>query len=255
MDSRRPPEEAVSRGGRWRQTVVMTVVMLTGASGFLGIHVLQRLLDDGHRVRAFVRTPAKLRENLALLGVDPDDAAHRRRRRRHDRRGRGSGGGERLRPGLPRRRHVLLPAPRRGTDAAARTRSARPRSWTRRSRPVAPASSTCPRSPRCCDPARPWTTRARWVSRSARTPRARWTPSASHAIGRNPVPRSPSSTRAPSSARTTPTSARATRSSVTSCGPPPHLATGRDAVGGRPGHRRRGRRRSGPARRSLPRPR
>lgn len=48
-------------------------VLLTGASGFLGIHVLQRLLADGHRVRAFVRTPAKLRENLAMLGVDPDD--------------------------------------------------------------------------------------------------------------------------------------------------------------------------------------
>jgi dihydroflavonol-4-reductase len=51
----------------------MTVVLLTGASGFLGTHVLRRLLDDDHRVRAFVRTPAKLRENLAPLGVDPDD--------------------------------------------------------------------------------------------------------------------------------------------------------------------------------------
>lgn len=35
--------------------------MLTGASGFLGIHVLERLLDEGNRVRALVRTPAKLR--------------------------------------------------------------------------------------------------------------------------------------------------------------------------------------------------
>jgi nucleoside-diphosphate-sugar epimerase len=52
----------------------MAVVMLTGASGFLGIHVLQRLLREGHRVRAFVRTPAKLRENVALLGVDPNDS-------------------------------------------------------------------------------------------------------------------------------------------------------------------------------------
>ena len=49
----------------------MNVVLLTGASGFLGIHVLQRLLDEDCRVRAFVRAPAKLRENLALLGVDP----------------------------------------------------------------------------------------------------------------------------------------------------------------------------------------
>ena len=52
---------------------VMNTVLLTGASGFLGIHVLQRLLDEGHRVRAFVRTPATLREHVALLGIDPDD--------------------------------------------------------------------------------------------------------------------------------------------------------------------------------------
>jgi dihydroflavonol-4-reductase len=51
----------------------MNAVMVTGASGFLGIHILQRLLDEGHQVRAFVRTPAKLRESLAPLGVDPDD--------------------------------------------------------------------------------------------------------------------------------------------------------------------------------------
>ena len=51
----------------------MAVVLLTGASGFLGIHILERLLKEGHQVRAFVRSPAKLRENLALLGVDPDD--------------------------------------------------------------------------------------------------------------------------------------------------------------------------------------
>ena len=47
--------------------------MLTGASGFIGIHIIDRLLDEGHRVRALVRTPAKLRENLAMLNVDPDD--------------------------------------------------------------------------------------------------------------------------------------------------------------------------------------
>jgi nucleoside-diphosphate-sugar epimerase len=50
----------------------MNAVLLTGASGFLGIHVLHRLLDEGHRVRAFVRTPTKLREHLSLLGMDPD---------------------------------------------------------------------------------------------------------------------------------------------------------------------------------------
>jgi nucleoside-diphosphate-sugar epimerase len=53
----------------------MNEVLLTGASGFLGIHVLQRLLDEGHRVRAFVRTPTKVREHLSLLGVDPDHPA------------------------------------------------------------------------------------------------------------------------------------------------------------------------------------
>lgn len=51
----------------------MAVVMLTGASGFLGNHVLQRLLHDGHQVRALVRSASKLRTNLALLGIDPDD--------------------------------------------------------------------------------------------------------------------------------------------------------------------------------------
>ena len=51
----------------------MNTVLLTGASGFLGIHVLQRLLEDGLRVRAFVRAPTKLREHLRLLGIDPDD--------------------------------------------------------------------------------------------------------------------------------------------------------------------------------------
>jgi dihydroflavonol-4-reductase len=52
----------------------MTVVMVTGASGFLGLHVVQGLLERGHRVRAFVRTPARLRGHLEGLGVDPDDS-------------------------------------------------------------------------------------------------------------------------------------------------------------------------------------
>ena len=49
--------------------------MVTGASGFLGLHVLQHLLDRGDRVRAFARTPTTLRRHLPLVGVDPDDPA------------------------------------------------------------------------------------------------------------------------------------------------------------------------------------
>lgn len=49
------------------------MVLLTGASGFVGIHVLQRLLQEGHRVRAFVRTPERLRQHVAMLGLDPHD--------------------------------------------------------------------------------------------------------------------------------------------------------------------------------------
>ena len=64
---------SLSVAGRWQHTGPMTVVLLSGASGFLGIHILERLLGEGHQVRAFVRVPAKLRENLALVGVDPDD--------------------------------------------------------------------------------------------------------------------------------------------------------------------------------------
>jgi nucleoside-diphosphate-sugar epimerase len=51
----------------------MAAVLLTGASGFVGIHVIRQLLDQGQRVRALVRTPEKLRTNLALLGIDRDD--------------------------------------------------------------------------------------------------------------------------------------------------------------------------------------
>ena len=49
-------------------------VFLTGATGFVGSHLLQRLLRDGHQVRALVRTGKRLRdpESGTLEQVDGD---------------------------------------------------------------------------------------------------------------------------------------------------------------------------------------
>lgn len=44
-------------------------IFLTGASGFVGRHMLKRLLDEGHSVRALVRDPARAGE-IAQSGVD-----------------------------------------------------------------------------------------------------------------------------------------------------------------------------------------
>jgi NADH dehydrogenase len=44
-------------------------IFLTGATGFVGRHMLQRLLAEGHNVRALVRDPAKASE-LAQSGVE-----------------------------------------------------------------------------------------------------------------------------------------------------------------------------------------
>jgi uncharacterized protein YbjT (DUF2867 family) len=44
-------------------------VFLTGATGFVGRHMLRRLLDEGHAVRALVRDPARAAD-LAQRGVD-----------------------------------------------------------------------------------------------------------------------------------------------------------------------------------------
>lgn len=48
----------------------MTRVLLTGASGFLGGHLLRLSLEAGYSVRALVRRPADAAK-LARLGVDP----------------------------------------------------------------------------------------------------------------------------------------------------------------------------------------
>lgn len=52
----------------------MATVLLTGASGFVGVHTLARLLEEGHRVRALVRDEARLEEHLAPLGLETGDA-------------------------------------------------------------------------------------------------------------------------------------------------------------------------------------
>src|SRR5688572_24529826 len=52
----------------------MSTVLLTGASGFLGVHTLEQLLEAGHTVRAYVRSPARLEANLLPLGIELEDS-------------------------------------------------------------------------------------------------------------------------------------------------------------------------------------
>ena len=48
-------------------------MLVSGASGFLGVHVTRRLLDEGYTVRALIRRPERLWLHLRPLGVDRDD--------------------------------------------------------------------------------------------------------------------------------------------------------------------------------------
>ncbi|MDW5593138.1 aldehyde reductase [Conexibacter stalactiti] len=53
-----------------------STVLVTGGSGFLGLHTIIQLLERGERVRTTVRSPAKeiaVRETLARAGVDAED--------------------------------------------------------------------------------------------------------------------------------------------------------------------------------------
>ncbi len=49
----------------------MASILVTGASGYVGAALIPRLVGDGHRVRAFARSP----ERLAAAGVRVDDVA------------------------------------------------------------------------------------------------------------------------------------------------------------------------------------
>jgi dihydroflavonol-4-reductase len=51
----------------------MATVLLTGASGFLGIHTVHGLLASGHRVRALVRSESRLEANLRPLELAVED--------------------------------------------------------------------------------------------------------------------------------------------------------------------------------------
>ncbi|HJQ91161.1 MAG TPA: NAD-dependent epimerase/dehydratase family protein, partial [Acidimicrobiia bacterium] len=48
-------------------------VLVTGASGFIGSHIVQQLLEGGYRVRGTVRNPVKTRAEGHLTGLSGAD--------------------------------------------------------------------------------------------------------------------------------------------------------------------------------------
>ena len=48
-------------------------VLVTGGTGFIGAHTVKAVVDAGHSVRLLVRSPDRITQNVAPLGVDVDD--------------------------------------------------------------------------------------------------------------------------------------------------------------------------------------
>jgi len=54
-------------------------VLITGGAGFIGSHIVERLLKDGHFVRVLDNFSTGKRENLnfaTLKGLSPQEAGH-----------------------------------------------------------------------------------------------------------------------------------------------------------------------------------
>ena len=63
------------RCARYLKEILMTTVLLTGASGYIGKHIALQLLEAGYAVRASVRSNAKADEVVAALTAHLSDAA------------------------------------------------------------------------------------------------------------------------------------------------------------------------------------